>query len=544
MTGAETDKTAFPTLSDEELATLAEHAKVRQFADGEPLFESGDRDFDFHVVKRGKVEIVERSSGEAKPVVVHGEREFVGDIDLLTERPAVVTAIARDGCETYSLPRSELRSVLALIPDLSDKLLVAFQRRRKLLVASGFQGLRVVGPARDEETLRVCEFLYKNNVPYTLFDSETDEGRKLLRELGKTDADLPIVACSEQVLVKPSLTELAKHLGLRREVCRTEYDLAIIGAGPAGLAAAVYAASEGLKTLLIDPVGPGGQAGSSSKIENYMGFPSGITGAELANRALLQALKFGAELSTPFEAAGLERDGDEILVKLCAGHAIRSRVALIATGVSYRAIETEGCDRFRGAGVYYAATAVEARGCLGGTAVVVGGGNSAGQAAMYLSDHAKDVKIAIRGDDLGKSMSDYLVKRIEACDRIEVLKNTVVRRADGDACLDRVTLENAKTGEGKQIACAGLFVFIGAKPHTDWLPDSVAVDERGYVLTGGLAARDKRWTLDRDPCPLETTLPGVLAAGDVRSGSTKRVAFAVGDGALAVTCAHALLSSG
>lgn len=544
MIAADADRTAFPKLSDDEIKELAVRATCREFEDGEALFEAGEREFDFFVVKKGRLEIVENSSGEPRTVTWHGPGEFAGDIDLLTDRPAVVSAIARDGCEAYCVPRGDLRRVLAEIPGLSEKLLVAFQRRRELLVTSGFQGVRVIGPARTEETLRIREFLYKNNVPYTFFDSDADEGRELLAKLKMADAPLPVVACSKQVSSRPNLRTIAEHLGLRRRVNRKEYDLAILGAGPAGLAAAVYAASEGLKTLLIDPIGPGGQAGSSSRIENYMGFPSGVSGTDLANRALLQALKFGAEITAPFEAVGLERDGRRHVIRLCDGGAVHTRVVLVATGVAWRAVDTEGCDRLRGAGVYYAATSVEARGCVGGSVVIVGGGNSAGQAAMYLADHAKDVKLVIRGDDLGKSMSDYLVKRIEASEQIEVVKRTVVTCAEGESCLEQVTLENVDSKERNTLPCAGLFIFIGAKPHTEWMPENVGLDAKGYLLTGAEAARSPFWTLDRDPCPVETTLPGVLAAGDVRSGSTKRVAFAVGDGALAVTCAHTLLAQG
>lgn len=544
MAAADTDRTAFPSLSDGEIEKLAALARVRRCQDGETLFDVGDRGFDFFVVKSGKIEIVERSTGEPKPVVVHGEREFAGDVNLLTDRPSVVAAIARDGCEVYQVPRPDLRRVLAEIPGLGEKLLEAFQRRRELLLESGFQGMRVIGLVHSEETLRTREFLYKNNIPYTFFDSESDEGRELLRKLGRVGAEQPVMACAEHVLSNPGLKRLADCLGLRRKLSRKEYDLTILGAGPAGLAAAVYAASEGLKTLLVDPIGPGGQAGSSSRIENYMGFPSGISGNDLANRALLQALKFGAELTAPFEAVGLETDGDRRVVRLCDGQAILSRVVLVATGVSYRAIDTEGCDQFRGKGVYYAATNVEARGCLGETVVVVGGGNSAGQAAMYLAGHAKRVVVVIRGDDLGKSMSDYLVKRINTTENIDVMKKTVVSCAEGGESLESVTFENVETGARTRCGCAGLFVFIGAKPHAGWLPETVALDEKGYVLTGGEAGRHVLWTLDREPCPLETTLPGVLAAGDVRSGSTKRVAFAVGDGSLAVACAHTLLARG
>ena len=538
------DTTAFPALSDAELAELAEHAECQVFEDGAVLFRGGDRDFDFFVVKSGIVAISEDSTGQTRHVVEHHARQFIGDVDLLTDRPAVVTATARGRVETYRVTRCNLRRLLAEIPGLSEKFLDAFQRRRDLLVESGYQGLRVVGRARHDGTVRMREFLYKNHIPFTFYDVETDAGADLHRSLQPNGSALPVVACGTKVVVKPNLRDLADCLGLRRKFSRKPYDITILGAGPAGLAAAVYAASEGLRTLIIDPVGPGGQAGSSSRIENYMGFPAGLPGAELANRGLLQAFKFGAELTVPLEAVDMKCEGELRSIKLCDGQTVRSKTVLIAAGVSYRALKVEGCDRFRGAGVYYAATSVEARNCIGGTAVIIGGGNSAGQAAMYLAEHAEAVKLVIRGEDLGASMSDYLVRRVQASKSIEVLTQTEVRAADGGDGLERVTLQNNHTGESTTLPCAGLFVFIGATPHTDWLPDGIALDDKGFILTGAEAASDARWTLDREPCALETTCPNVFAAGDIRSGSTKRVAFAVGDGALAVTCAHTVLTHG
>jgi thioredoxin reductase (NADPH) len=458
---------------------------------------------------------------------------------MLTGRPAVISAIARGDSEVYEVPASRIRQLLNEVPDLSDKLLDAFQTRRHLLEAGGFLGIRVVGASDSRETLELREFCYKNKVPHTFQDVDEEQGRKVIEELGYGRGDTPIIACGEHVVSRPSIVRFAECLGISREIKDELYDVTIVGAGPAGLAAAVYAGSEGLKTLLLDRVGPGGQTGQSSRIENYMGFPAGLPGVELANRGYLQALKFGVEFTAPVSVLGIDRRGSgEHALRLCSGQTIRSRAVLIATGASYRRLPVENCQRFEGAGVYYAATSVEARICRNGTAIVVGGGNSAGQAAMYLSRHATRVKILLRGGDLGKSMSHYLVQRIEQVRNIEVLCHTEIESLGGESHLTGVDVRDNRTGETKSIDCKGLFLFIGAKPHTEWLDDGFARDDHGFLRTGASIAEDPHWSADRMPCELETTRPGVFAAGDVRSGTTKRCAFAVGDGALAVTCVH------
>ena len=363
-------------------------------------------------------------------------------------------------------------------------------------------------------------------------------------QLGKTADETPIIACSGHVQSKPSLGNVAECLGISRKIKDDVYDVLIAGAGTAGLAAAVYGASEGLKTLCIDGMGPGGQAGQSSKIENYMGFPSGLPGAELANRGYLQALKFGAEFTAPVMVRSLERLADDLhAVEFCTGQKVRAKTVLVATGVSYRRLPIDGCQRLEGAGVYYSATSVEARVCRDSTAIVVGGGNSAGQAAMFLAQHAKEVKILLRGDNLRKSMSDYLAKRIEQARNIEVNYHAELSQLHGDRRLENDVITNNQTDADQHVDCSGVFIFVGAKPHTDWLPASVALDARGFVLTGPSIQSCSKWPLERAPCELETTSPGVFAAGDVRSGTTKRCAFAVGDGALAISCVHQYLSA-
>jgi thioredoxin reductase (NADPH) len=332
-------------------------------------------------------------------------------------------------------------------------------------------------------------------------------------------------------------------MGLKRQIRTEPFDLVIVGAGPAGLAAAVYGASEGLATLVLDRFGPGGQAGTSSRIENYMGFPAGLTGADLANRGYLQALKFGAELVAPVEVRTMTCEDRIHRLVLDDGQVVRGRTVLIATGASYQRLPVAGCERWDGAGLFYSCTSVHARSCRSGRAAVVGGGNSAGQAVMFLAENTAGATLLLRGDDLRKSMSDYLARRIDRHPKIEVIRNVEVDAIEGNGTITGLRLRHVRDGSRRDLDCSAVFVFIGAQPRTDWLPPSIAVDRKGFILTGADAAKSDRWPLTgREPCVVETTCPGVFAAGDVRSGTTKRVAFAVGDGALAVTCAHRVLA--
>ncbi|QDT36545.1 FAD-dependent oxidoreductase [Stratiformator vulcanicus] len=532
----------FPSLSDDEMSCLQQYGTCRQFDDGESLFEAGDRDYSFYAIKSGEVVVLDRTGDDEKEVAVHQEGEFTGDVSLLTGQPAVVSAVARGGCETFEVKADRVRFLLSELPGLSEKLLEAFQIRRQILEGSDFQGLRVVGPLNSMPTNQLLEFLYKNKIPHTFYDIADEQGEKLADKLDVSTDETPFLACNEKVVKRPSLAGLAECLGISRDIDDRLYDTVVIGAGPSGLAAAIYAGSEGLDTVLLDSMGPGGQAGQSSKIENYMGFPAGLSGAELGNLGYLQAMKFGVTFTAPVIARDIEStDEGHLRIKLCTGQNVRTKTALIATGVSYRRLPIDDIERFEGAGVYYSATSVQARMCRDATVVVVGGGNSAGQAALYLSRHAERVLMLLRGDNLRKSMSDYLAKRIENSDRIDVRFHTEVESVGGEDQLAGVGLVNNQSDEREQIDCAGLFVFVGAKPHTEWLPDSVVLDDRGYVLTGPRIQKCDCWPLDRTPCELETTLPSVFAAGDVRSGTTKRCAFAAGDGAMSVSCMHEVL---
>jgi thioredoxin reductase (NADPH) len=537
---------AFPKLNKAQMAALDRCllTKRQRYRDGETLFKVGDRDFKFFVVKSGKVEIVDESGETPRTIAVQGPGEFTGDVAQLTGGPAIVNAIARGDCEVYEVSPDALRKLINDHPELGDVILQAFIARRQLLSESGeFVGLRVIGSRYSRDTFRVREFLAKNRVPFTWFDLEADpQVKELLKRFGVSENDTPVVAWGNKLILRnPSNLELAEALGIRRPLEQTTYDLAVVGAGPAGLAAAVYGASEGLNTVVLERTGPGGQAGRSMRIENYLGFPTGITGSELADRAAIQASKFGAQISVPTPVTALTFDQAYSVLQLEGKETIVAKCVLIATGADYRRLTVEGCERFEGCGVYYAATPIEAQLCRGSEVVVVGGGNSAGQAAVFLAGQVRKVYLVIRGDDLYKNMSSYLACRIEDTPNIEVLRNTEVRRLVGDGYLTSVELIDNKTGETRTIRAPALFSFIGAIPRCDWIPPEIERDDKGFVRTGPAVAQSPHWTAKRQPFLLETSRPGVFAAGDVRAGSIKRVASAVGEGAMTVQFVHEYL---
>jgi thioredoxin reductase (NADPH) len=541
-----TREVAFPQLTKTELAMVRPFATARDCADGETVFRVGQADIDLVIVESGEVEIL-NPSDNLKKIVAHGAGQFAGDIDVLTGRPVIVTAVARGATRVLIIPNGQLRALLNRVPSFGEKLMMAFTQRRQLLMQTGRLGLRVVGPGRCRDTNVVREFLYKNFVPFTWYDSDGEEGRQMLEAMGSPRKS-PVIECGDgRLLINPSLQTLAREASIWSHCPSEEVDFAIVGAGPAGIAAAVYAASEGLSTLMLDRLGPGGQAGGSSRIENFIGFPAGLSGADLATRGVLQMLKFGARIIAPVEVQKLTPAPtchDLHTLTLDCGAEIRSRVVLLALGVRWRLLEAEGADRFMGAGVYYACTTVEADLYDGTDVAVVGAGNSAGQAVMFLSECCPTRKVhhVIRRQ-LGPGMSHYLSSRIRAASNVVIHEQTEIESVFGDGRLDEIVTKNNATGAKARVPCSAVFAFIGAEPAAQWLPTKIARDTNGYVLTGTDVVRSGLWPrTDRDPCPLETTVPGVLAAGDIRAGSTKRVGFAVGDGSLAVTCAHRLMS--
>jgi len=537
---------AFPKLAPEDIDALRPFATQHLYNDGDIVFKAGSPDMDCYIVLSGELEIL-NPADDNKRIVVHTPGHFSGDIDLLTRRPIIVTGVARGPSTTLlKIPGDKLRDILNRIPHLGETFLVAFQTRRFLLQSLGTLGLRIIGPGPCKDTNRVREFLYKNFVPFTWLDTATPRGQNAFQSIG-SPKQTPAIICNDgKILLNPPLRDLAKCAGIWND-CPDDYvDLAIVGAGPAGISAAVYAASEGLNTVVLDSLGPGGQASGSSKIENFIGFPSGLSGTDLATRGVLQMLKFGAKMIAPICVQGITpaaNVNEPHALHLDCGNTLHAHVVLVATGVRWRKLAAKNIEQFDQRGIYYACTSVEAELHQGQDVAVVGAGNSAGQAAMFLAERcARSVYMIIRRE-LGIGMSDYLADRIRNTKNIKVLNFTEVAEVHGDSRIRSITLQT----DGKpnsNINLAALFIFIGAEPSIPWLPDGrggVAKDKLGYLLTGVDAEKSGLWPLtDRSPCPLETTLPRVLAAGDVRSGSTKRVGFAVGDGSLAVTCTHRL----
>jgi thioredoxin reductase (NADPH) len=536
---------AFPKLTEPQIARLEPCGRRHAVRAGDVLFAEGDRGFSFYVVLSGEVEILERSSGSPRTVVVHQPQEFTGDVDMLTGRAALVTArVAADG-EVLELSATALREAVDEWPELGEIIVKAFLMRRSLLLSDGFAGLRIIGSRFSVDSHRLRDFATRNQIPFTWIDVEGDpQAEQLLRQFGIPVSDTPVVIGREgHFLRRPSIEEVARCAGLDVSLDPKEvHDLIVVGAGPSGLAAAVYGASEGLDVIVLEREATGGQAGTSSRIENYLGFPAGISGSELTRNALLQAQRFGARITVPGAVERLGVDEGVRVVTLTDGTKVRTRCILIATGVSYRRLDVPRFRDFEGAGVYYAATDMEARLCRGENVVVVGAGNSAGQAIVHLSRFARSVHVIVRGEDLGKSMSRYLVDRVENLENVTIHRRCNVTALEGDGHLTSVCVGDDSGNETKMSTTA-LFLFIGADPNTAWLSGCIDLDAKGFVLTGPQLPREiadtPRWAaIGRRPFLLETSLPGVFAAGDVRSGSVKRCASAVGEGAITVSFVH------
>jgi thioredoxin reductase (NADPH) len=541
--------TRFPALREDQIEVLSRYGETRETAAGQVLFRAGDTSNDFFVVLGGEVEVVDDFAGEAREMGVFRPGSFLGDLHMLTGQGVPLSAVVREGGELLAIPRERLKEVVTEESDLSDIILKTFLARRSYLMRTGV-GLRIVGSRHSSDATRLREFAARNRLPHVWI--ELEEGPKaeaLLEKFGVKQSETPMTIWQgKDVLKNPTNAELARDIGLKVDApWELVYDLVVVGAGPAGFGASVYGASEGLSTLALESVALGGQAGTSSRIENYLGFPAGLSGFELASRALAQADKFGARTAVPEEAVGLRREDGHYHIELSEGGQVIARSVIAASGARYRRLDVPRIERFEGVSIHYAATEAEAQRCEGEEAVVVGGGNSAGQAAVYLAGRTRRVYLLIRGDDLGKSMSRYLVKRVTETENIELLTNTEIRELMGEDRLDGVVVEDNRSGARRTLGARGLFVFIGAKANTGWLQGAVELDKRGFVLTGrGLdssALKEDAWQeRSREPYPSETNLPGVFAAGDVRGGSIKRVASAVGEGAMAVTLVHQYLA--
>jgi thioredoxin reductase (NADPH) len=549
-TGDPRDDPGLVVLDESSIAELARHGIERVVAAGEILFRAGDLTYDFLVILEGEVEIVREDGDGQHLIAVHGAGRFLGELNLLTGQRVYLTArVSRPG-RVLAIGPDQFKRILGSNVELGDVIFRALlARRERLRTGEGSRAVRILGSRYSAEAMALRAFAERSQLPYSWIDLESsDDVEVLLASMGLRPVHTPVVITPTAVLRRPTPGEFAAHLGLTfRGAPGYTFDLVVVGGGPAGLAAAVYGASEGLVTIALDAVATGGQAGASARIENYVGFPNGISGEDLTSRAAIQAQRLGARLNAPCDVVGLRAESGFRVVVLPDGSEIPTKTVVVASGARYRRLALDELEQFEGAGVYYAATDLEARVCSGFDVLVVGGGNSAGQGALYLAQQHCRVRIAIRGDDLGANMSRYLVERIQADPRIDVLECTEVRALGGAGHLERVTLEHTPTGEQRTEPCVGLFCFIGAVPATSWLEGAVALDPKGFVLTdrdlpAAITAPGGEFT-HRPPLPFETSVPGVFAVGDVRLGSMKRVAAAVGEGSSAVRSVHEYLAS-
>jgi len=540
----------FPTLTPDQITRIARHGRTRQTQPAELLIEAGANNVPFFVVVAGHIEVIRPSAIADTMIVVHGPGSFSGEASMLLGRRSLMRAHATEAGEVIELSREQLLTLIQTDTEIGEIVMRAFVYRRMELIAQGIGDVVLIGSTHSAATLRIKEFLTRNGHPFTNIDLDRENDvQALLDRFAIAPSDVPVLICgTTAVLRNPTNHEVARCLGFNDSIESTRVrDVVIVGAGPAGLAAAVYGASEGLDVLVVESNAPGGQAGSSSNIENYLGFPTGVSGQDLAARALAQAEKFGAQIMIARDATALtcERQPYRIRIDDEDG-GVPARTIIIATGVQYRRPAIHNLSRFESIGVYYSATFMEAQLCAGEAVVVVGGGNSAGQAVMYLSKTAKRVYMLVRGDALSTTMSRYLIRRIEETPTIQVLTNTEIVALDGDDHLESVTWQPKKTGAMEQQPIRHVFLMTGAQPNTAWLNGCIALDVNGFVKTGNDLLADElagaRWPLARPPNLLETSLPGVFAVGDVRGGSVKRVASAVGEGSIAVSFVHRVLA--
>ena len=537
----------FPELTDAQIARVAAIGKRREIAPGEVLFDVGEQNTPFFVVLEGSIEVVLLLAGREQPIVVHGRRQFSGEINMLSARRSLVRGRVKEAGAVIAVDRQDLRLLVQRDSELSELLLRAFILRRVALLAET-SDLVLLGSQHSANTLRIREFLSRNGQPFVYQDVETDPSvQALLDSFHIGVAEVPVIVCGcGHVLKNPSLEGLATALGLAGTFdSKNVRDVIIVGAGPAGLAAAVYGASEGLDVLVLDSTAAGGQAGTSSRIENYLGFPTGISGEALAGRARTQAEKFGAEVAVGRNVDRLDCDSRPYRIFLSDGQELRTRSIIIATGVQYRRLELPALARFEGAGIFYSATHLEGQLCQGEEVVVVGGGNSAGQAAVFLSQLASHVHVLVRGPGLAESMSRYLIQRIDSSPNITLRTRHVIDDLQGDDHLQGVRWRHLDTGEQETRPIRHVFSMTGADPNTDWLAGCLLLDDKKFVKTGVDLLPDElttaAWRLPRRPYLMETSIPGVFCVGDARASSVKRVASAVGEGSICVQLVHRAL---
>ena len=533
----------FPRLDDAQIARLAPFGQQGDMEAGEVIVDQGDSHHGLFVVLKGSIEILGLAGGEGPAIRVLGRGEFTGEVNMLSGRRSLVRLRAREAGTLMEINRANLRQIMQTDAALGEIFLNAFLLRRVYLIANSVGDAVLIGSSHSSDTLRLREFLTRNGHPHTYLDVETDSTvQAILEHFGIPATDIPVLICrGDLALRNPSNSEAAACFGLNDEIDQGEVcDLIVVGAGPGGLAAAVYGASEGLTVQVLERNAPGGQAGASSRIENYLGFPLGISGQELANRAFIQAEKFGARIAIARSATALKSSRSPYTIELDDGKLVRGRTILVAAGGRYRRLELANLAQFEGVGIYYGATRVEAEFCREEEVAVVGGGNSAGQAAIFLSDIAKHVYLLVRGPSLAKTMSRYLISRIEASPRITQLTWTRIEGLEGEKDLERFRWRNTKTGEEGVFEVRHVFVMTGADPNTEWLQGCVELDTNGFIKTG--ADIGDGWPLRRAPYLLESSLPGVFAVGDIRAGSVKRVASAVGEGSMAVQFVHKVLA--
>jgi len=525
---------AWPELSEAVIGLFRDLGETRDFRSGDVFFDIGDDGYDFIFVESGSIQIVDRAGDRVVVQIEAGN--FLGELGMLMGQKPFLAAVGKDPGRAIVIPQQRLREAISTVPEVADVIVQAFAARRRLLMQWGEGGLTIIGSEEDPKTLRLLEFAARGAIPHRLLKrSETEAIRAAIGTQPLPEDDPVAVTGRAQILASPTPRALAAALGLDLVAdMHTVFDVAIIGAGPAGLAASVYAASEGLSVVTVEDTAIGGQAGTSSRIENYLGFPQGLSGAELAFRGEVQAIKFGARITTPRGARRLDRREDRFVIDLDDGSSVTSRAVILANGVQYRRLPLDNLERLEGSGVYYAATDLEARFCRNTDAVIVGGGNSAGQAAMFLSRYANCTHIVVRGEGLAATMSSYLSDRILHDRKIKLWTHSEVATLDGADRLASLELVNRRTGARTRIDTRALFVMIGAAPNTGWLEDHLALDDRRFILTGADAGSGSN--------PYATSLPGVFAVGDIRAGSVKRVASAVGEGSVVVSGVHRYLS--